>query len=187
VRENSHFSGSEALELSKVNRSCILVASEYKIECAVRADGTSPAREFLDLLRTGMWDGDPEVEEVPDDEQVRDYHRLVANMSYLARNGEPERQRDIRYLTNGLWEFAVYTKRLVFYDTDGAGAYTPKPRITTRSLSPHPDTDFWWFPDMDYTLRLANFWPKIGEQADPLDIQEALKIREEDLRHDREQ
>ena len=44
-------------------------------------------------------------------------------------------------------------------------------------------------PDMSYAevndyLRLANYWPKIGEKAGQLNIDEGRKIREEDLRHD---
>ncbi|WP_170981409.1 hypothetical protein [Nocardioides dongxiaopingii] len=167
-------------------RSCIVVGTEYEIACAVRSDGSSPARELLDLLKVGEWADDPDVERVPDPEQVRDYHRLIDMMRTLATAGEPERQRDVRYLRDGLWEFAVGAKRLVFYDTDGRGAFTPKPRIQDKGHAPYPDTEFWWFPLMDRQLRLANYWPKVSEKADPIDIEEAIKIREEDLRYDKE-
>ena len=188
VRHHSHFPHKVqegALELSKVIRSCIVIGEWYKIECAVRADGTSPAREFLNLVKTGMWEADPEVHDLPDDEQVRDYHRLINSMRYLATHGEPEHDNDVNDLEDGLWEFKCYTKRLVFYDTDGYGGYEPKLRIQERARSEYPELESWWFPKFDYTLRLANSWPKVGPVADPLDIQEAIRIREEDLKHDR--
>lgn len=171
--------------MSKVSRSCIVIGGWYTIECAVRADGSSPAREFLDLIKTGMWEEDPEVEEVPDDEQIKDYDRLVDIMRYLAREGCPQDPGDINYLGHGLWEFKCYTKRLVFYDTDGHGGYTPKVKLTDPSMSAYPDEESWFFPEMDRTLRLANAWPKVDQKADPLDIAEARRIREEDLKHDR--
>jgi hypothetical protein len=174
-----------ALELSKVTRSCIVKGEWYSIECAVRADGSSPAREFLDLLAAGMWESDPDVDKLPDDEQVRDYSRLIDVMLHVAKHGEPRRSGDVQYLHHGIWEFKVFNKRLAFYDTDGVGGYTEKPRIRDIAASPNPDTDHWWFPEMDYTLRLANSWPKTGELADPLDIEEARLIREEDLRYDK--
>lgn len=185
LRETSNRPDREALDLSKVNRSCIVVGEWHTIECAVRADGTSPAREFLDLIKTGTWEDDPEVEEIPDDEQVRDYHRLIDSLRYIAVHGEPRRPKDVNYLGFGLWEVKLYTKRLVFYDTNGHGGFLAKAKTKLRQDSNNPDSDMWWFPELDYSLRLANAWCKTDTKADPLDINEARRIREEDLAHDR--
>lgn len=157
----------------------------YEVECAVTASGNSPAREFLDELKEGMWADDPDSQEIPDDEQVKDYHRLINVIRFVATHGEPERARDVEYLRDGIWEFKVARKRLAFYDTDGAGSSVQKPKIRDIEDSPSPASQAWWFPEFDRVLRLANAWPKVDQKADQLDIDEAVKIREEDLQYDR--
>ena len=42
----------------------------------------------------------------------------------------------------------------------------------------------WWFPELDEELRLLNAWPKLGQKAPPLDIELAVTIAREDVRHD---
>lgn len=168
--------------MTNVRRS-LIIESELRVECAVRADGSSPARLFLDQLKEGMWT-DPSVAALPDPEQISDYNRFLNLMRDLARDQAPTRQGDIKYLGYGLWEFRVYTKRLVFYDTPGDGSYSVKAPIRNREMSPFPEEDTWWFPEMDRVIRLANCWPKVGQKADSKDIQLARAIREEDLAHD---
>jgi len=157
----------------------------YEVECAVRSDGSSPARQFLDELKKGMWSDDPDSDEIPDDEQIKDYHRLIHVIRYVAAEGEPERARDVEYLRDGIWEFKVARKRLAFYDTDGEGSFVPKPKVRRRDESPSPASPTWWFPTFDRVLRLANAWPKLGAKAEEVDMNEARDVREEDVSHDR--
>lgn len=178
----------QGLGLTKVQRSIIVQNDDsfwYEVQCAARADGSSPARGFLDELKEGIWADDPDSEEIPDDEQIKDYHRLINAIRYVARNGEPERKDDVKYLRDGIWEFRVASKRLAFFDTHGDGSFSAKPKISNRDDSPSPASDAWWFPEFDRILRLANAWPKVGEKARELDMDEAVRIREEDLAHDR--
>lgn len=158
----------------------------YAVECAVRADGSSPARDFLDLVQKGMWADDPDSESLPDDEQIKDYSRLITVMRHVGKTGEPGRARDVNYLRDGIWEFKVASKRIAFYVTDGKGSLEIRGKIRDRSDSPSPESLAWWFPSFEGTvIRLLNAWPKVDEAADPLDIDEAIEIREEDLGHDR--
>lgn len=110
---------------------------------------------------------------------------LLNKITHLAKYGEPERKDDITYLQDGLWEFKVARKRLAFFDTPGDGTYEPKGKVAHRADSPDPDSWAWWVPDFDQYIRLANYWPKIGEKAGQANIQEGRKIREEDLRYDK--
>lgn len=175
--------------MTTVSRSQILQEGKdwwYVVECAVRTDGSSPARAFLDLLKEGMWEDDPDVEAIPDDEQIKDYERLVHSMRFVGKNGEPERKDDVNYLRDGIWEFKVASKRLAFCVTDGQGSLEVKGKLASIADSPSPRSPAWWFPAFDGTrIRLLNAWPKVGQTAGQLDIDEAIQIREEDLAHDR--
>lgn len=157
----------------------------HTIEYAVRAGGSEPAKKFLDLLKEGMWEDDPDSESIPDDEQIKDWAKLLDKIRYFASHGEPERKDDVNSLQDGLWEFKVARKRLVFFDTPGDGTYDAKGKVRNRVDSAHPESPMWWVPEFDEYLRLANYWPKTDQTADPLDIEEGRKIREEDLDHDR--
>lgn len=171
--------------MSKLVRLIAAMGQYYTVEYARRADGSEPAKEFLDLLKEGMWADDPEADDLPHDEQIEDWHRFLELIRQMATEGEPMRAWDLNYLEEGLWEFKVYNKRLVFYDTPGDGNYTPKAKVRDRRESPEPDSEMWWVPTFDAHLRLANYWPKVGDRANPLDIEEGRRVREEDLNHDR--
>lgn len=171
--------------MPKLQRRMIAAGECYVVECAVRADRSEPAKEFLDLLKVGMWKDDPDSDSIPDDEQIQDWAVLLDKIKYLAKQGEPERKDDINYLDDGLWEFKVASKRLAFFDTPGDGSYEAKAKIIDRASSPHEDSWAWWVPDFDDYIRLANYWPKTEEKAGQFNIEEGRKIREEDLSHDR--
>lgn len=68
------------------------------IECAVRADGSSPGRDFIAALRNGSWT--TELEE----EQIHDHFKLLAKIEYLGQNGEPRKRDDVKHLEDGVWE-----------------------------------------------------------------------------------
>lgn len=176
--------------MTKVNRHVIFGGRKprdwmHHVACAVAADGeTSPAERFLKDLSEGVWEDDPDARELPDDEQMTDHQILRATMRELAENGVPERASQVNYLEHGVWEFKVGVKRLAFVDTDGKGGFIPKPKIRDRSESDYPDDDLWWFPVLDEHIRLLNAWGKRSQKADPVDIEKARTLGEEDRKHD---
>lgn len=156
------------------------------VECAVRGDGTSPAREWLDEMRAGTRTDDPRYQPPEDPEQIYDYHRMVAKIEHVGMYGCPHVRADVGHLREGIWEFRHGTRRLSYWDTPGDGTYTPKGEIADRRSLPEArqESDTWWYPDMDAVLRLGCAWDKTGQLAPPEKITEACDIRMEDLRHD---
>lgn len=150
---------------------------------AVRADGTEPARAFLEALRRGIWEPDPDAEEIPCDEQIRDCDWFFAAIRHWAKTGEPQYTRAVNDLEDGVWEFKHGAKRLSFYDTDGQGGYTAKLRI--QDSEDAIPGDFWDIPYFDREIRLGHAFPKVSQMTTPFDIDETLQVREEDLEHDR--
>ena len=173
-----------SLGLTKVKRVAIVEWQGFhQVDCALRGDGTSPAAEFLEQLRQGTWEDDPDSSAIPDDEQVTDHFKLLHKMQYVASHGEPERQGDVNYLHFGIWEFKVARKRIAFYDTDGRGNWTPKGKVADIRDAVE-GANIWWFPALDEELRLLNAWPKLEEKAPPSEIELAVTIAREDVRHD---
>jgi hypothetical protein len=173
--------------LTKLVRSVIVHADPsfcYAVEIARRTDGVHPARDFLDDLEKGMLDGDPDTEDLPDEEQIRDYPRLIDVIRGIATYGEPAHRRQVNYLEDGLWEFKYGRKRLAFFDTDGRGNHVPKPPQDIFT-STNVGSDYFWFPDFDPILRITNGWVKTDDAAPPEAIELAKLIREEDLEHDK--
>jgi len=161
----------------------------FVVECAVLEDESSPAWEFLEALRIGMWEPDPDATSLPSDEQIEDRASFFAMAKRLAQ-GLPtggSNGNQTNDLDDGIWEFKVGAKRLSWYDTDGVGGYRPKLRIRTRAESEYPeDDDAWWFPQIDEIIRLGYAFPKTDEQAGEFNIEETKRVRTEDLNHDRE-
>lgn len=154
------------------------------MECAVRSDGSEPAKTFLAELKRGMWREDAEAETFPHDEQIEDYYRFLDLISELAEHGCFARENDYNYLDQGVWELKVYTKRLSFFDTDGSGADNPKPKITDITLA-DTDDETWRFPSMDRLIRLGFAFPKLGDKTEPDFLREAVNTRKEDLARDK--
>ncbi|WP_410794081.1 hypothetical protein [Kribbella sp. C-35] len=171
-----------------VERQLVARGGWYVVECAIDANGVSPAADFLRALQEGVLEPDPDskVDELPDDAQIDDYTKFVTWAQLLADDGVPPYQRAVNDLDNGVWEFKKGSKRLTFYDTWGDGTYTPKLRYTDRRTCEYPDDDFWWFPKFDELIRLGHAFLKDGQKAPPADVTQAERIREEDLRHDRD-
>lgn len=158
----------------------------YEVEIAVRADGSMPARAFLDALKSKMLPNDPDDLQLPSDAQLGDYWHFIRACRHLAEYGEPKYSRQVNHLQDGVWEFKAGAKRISWYDTDGEGGYVAKPRIDDHRNSPNPDSDFWWFPDFDDTIRLGHSFVKTGRRTSDTDIELLLTTRGEDLDHDRE-
>jgi hypothetical protein len=171
--------------LAKVQRRLVCKGAWYDIEYAIRADGSSPARAFLDALKTGNWAPDPDAEKLPDIDQVNDRDQLLTMCMDLATLGVPPHRGAVNFLSDGIWEFKRGSKRMTFFDTRGDGTYSAKNRITDRHRSPYPDDDDWWFfPVFDKTIRLGHCFPKLGQATEKFDLSEAFAVRREDLSHD---
>lgn len=181
-----------ALVFAKVSRDVVYRGSGRAIhdaaECAVRADRSSPAREYITAMRNGARRDDPGYQPPKDQDQIHDYAYLLKKIQHVVEFGEPSTRTDVNDLDDGVWEFKHSNRRLSYWDTPGDGTFTPKPRVKDfNSTTPgkfHPD-DKWWYPEMDAVLRLGCAWEKDDDLAPPEKVQEALKIREEDAAHDR--
>lgn len=157
-----------------------------RIECAVRADRSSPGAAFWDRLSRGDWADDPYFAKPPDGDQIHNAAKILAKIEYVGKHGVPENKSDINSLREGIWEFRHHHHRLAYFDTPGDGTFTPKRRVRERStVDPNCSDEFWWYPHMDEVLRLTNGWAKEGQMAPPEAIELAIDIREEDVQHDR--
>lgn len=168
--------------MSIVTRRIVAKGAFYDVECGIAADGSSPAALFLDRLREGMWDGDPNDTDRPSDEQLYDYPRVIALVGYVARVGEPPHARAVNHLLSGIWEFKHGNKRISFYDTPGDGTWTEKRPV--RMPEEGSGGTYWWFPDFDEILRLGHCFAKQSQKARQEDVDRAVAVREEDIRYD---
>lgn len=167
-----------------MNRRLVIKGAFFDVECACIASGASPAAQFLDELRKGIWDGDPTDPDRPSDEQIHDYDLLLTILKHVVTHGEPPHATAVNYLDRGVWEFKFGNKRVTFFDTRGDGTWDEKPRIRDRA-SGVPDSEYWWFPEFDATIRLGHCFTKLAQTTDREDIAKALKVREEDIAHDK--
>lgn len=171
--------------MSKVDRELVATGELYVIECAVDANGDSPARDFLQALEGGIWEPDPDSEDLPDDAQIMDYDKFLNWFRHFAEMGLPMQWNSVNYLQSGIWEFKRARKRVSFFDTPGDGTYEPKPKVLDRRECEYPESDYWWLPDFDIYIRLGHAFPKTTQKTEDFDLDEAERIREEDLEHDR--
>lgn len=169
----------------RLERRLIVRGEFHDVHCAVRVDGACPAGEFLDALKAGMWGPDPDALELPDDEQISDWHWFLNAIRHWAQTGEPVHPRAVNDLNEGVWEFKHGKKRLSFYDTDGEGGYTPKLRILNHCNAEWPGNEHWQIPYFDELIRLGYAFPKVSQATPPYDLDESQRVREEDVAHDR--
>lgn len=166
--------------MAKVERVKVASGDAFLIECAVRADFSSPVSEFLDQLAAGRFEvrRNPELDSL--EAQSNLYMRFVAGMEFLAEHGElPQGSLTFNSLEDGIWEFKPGSLRVTFFDTDGRGNHIAKRRERNFVTGQIP-----WPDDYDYFLRLATAFEKRGRRAEPGHIYTAKKVREEDLEHD---
>ncbi|MBF7732542.1 MULTISPECIES: hypothetical protein [Rhodococcus] len=168
-----------------VERRLIVKGRLHEVRCALRSDWSCPAGEFLDLLKNGMWEPDPDAEKLPDDEQIRDRDWFLAAIKYWANEGEPIYSRAVNDLNDGVWEFKRGGKRLSFFDTDGIGGFEMKLRIENHAEAEFPDSEHWRIPGFDEQIRLGHAFPKLGGLTSAEDLGDSDVVREEDLAHDR--
>jgi hypothetical protein len=171
--------------LSKVERELVASGERHDVECAVEADGGSPALDFLRALERGMWEPDPDSTGLPDDAQLLDYDKFLNWLQHFSDAGEPMQWNSVNYLRYGIWEFKRASKRVSFYDTPGDGTTNPKEKILDRRTCEYPESDYWWLPNFDEYVRLGHSFPKTSQKTEEFDIEEAERIREEDLNHDK--
>ncbi|SDG88282.1 hypothetical protein SAMN04488590_2102 [Microbacterium sp. 77mftsu3.1] len=168
-----------SLPLPKVERTIVAEGSYSVVEGAVDADGVHPVVELLHLLGQNMWPN-PNVEELPDEYQTNQRSRLIALLELLAE-GEDLPPRSVNYLTDGIWELVVNDLRVTFYGTEGDGLL---------DLKEPPPRGFWTNASFegDYAsrIRVGHFFAKTGQKTLESEIQTAIRIRDEDLAHDRD-
>lgn len=166
-----------------MDRRAIVRGQFHQVDCAVRADGHSPAGQFLDALRDRTWERTETSE--PLDEQIDDYHWFLNAIRHWANTGEPVYRDAVKALEDGVWEFRHGDKRLTFYDTDGSGGYVPKLPIQHHADAEAPDSEFWQIPYFDRLIRLGHAFTEVSQKTLKHDLEESWKVREEDLEHDR--
>lgn len=160
-------------------------ASHRVVECAIRADLASPAADFVNQMKGGEWVEDPYFTAPPDENQVHDIGKIVAELEHIADWGYPSRMSAVNNLDDGIWEIKIGLHRLAYFDTPGDGTYTPKPRVDdSNDLPASLQNEFWQYPFMDPVLRLTNGFSKEHQKAPPGQVALALDIRDEDVAHD---
>lgn len=172
-----------SLRLAKVSRRVVVDGDFFEVSCAVAADGeTAPASSLLDELSSGMW-ADPNAESLPDEWQPKLRSRLLAHVKQLAAEGELPPSAYNR-LNDGIWELKVESIRATFYDTDGAGGWTPKlgDKIATWNGQHR-----WELPDdFDEYIRLGHCFAKETQRTPEEHLGASKAMREEDVHHDRQ-
>jgi hypothetical protein len=166
-----------------VERRGIARGELHYVECAIRENGSCPAGQFLDALKSGSWNHNDEAG--PSDEQIDDYHWFLDAIRHWTRTGEPKYKDAVKALKDGVWEFRHGDKRLTFYDTDGRGGYIAKHPILEHTKADAPDSQYWQIPNFGELIRLGHAFSKVSQKTLDRDLDEALRIREEDLAHDR--
>jgi len=166
-----------------MKRRTVVIGELHRVDCAVRNDGSSPAGDFLDALKTGKWESADDDKAT--DEQISDYHWFLNAMRHWANTGEPVYRGAINALQDGVWEFRHGDKRLTFYDTDGRGNYIAKLPIRNHEDADAPDSDYWEIPFFDNQIRIGHAFTKASQKTPRADLSESRKVREEDLSHDR--
>jgi hypothetical protein len=155
-----------------------------EIQCAIREDGSSPAFAFLASLCNGADVDDPKHDPPEDRDQIYDYAKLVAIIEHIGCYGHPRKTKDVKHLSDGVWELRHGVRRLSYWDISEDGVFNPKlPNSTADTSLKHGPDDR--YPDMDWFLRLGCGWHKDGDLAPPAKIEEAKLIRAEDAAHDR--
>ncbi|GCB01816.1 hypothetical protein [Mycolicibacterium sp. NCC-Tsukiji] len=163
-------------------RRAIVKGRFHQIDCAVRADGSSPAAQFLDSLKSGIWEHPTSAD--AQDEQITDYHWFLNAMRHWANTGEPVYRDAVKGLDNGVWEFRHGDKRLTFFDTDGDGGYTAKLPIRCYEEAEAPDSEYWQIPYFDDLIRVGHAFTKVSQKTPTHDLRQSQQVREEDLAHD---
>ncbi|MCU1616977.1 MAG: hypothetical protein JWO98_4517 [Frankiales bacterium] len=152
----------------------------------MRADLSSPARDLVEEMQRGDWADDPYFKSPPDEDQIHDVAKLLAELQTMVDYGRPSRPSAVRHLRDGVWELKYSVRRFVYFDTPGDGTYEPKvPVQDGHNLPIGQQDEFWQYPLMDEVLRLTNGFSKTGQKAPPEQIDLAIVIRDEDVQHDR--
>ncbi len=172
-----------------MGRKPLVRGRRHTIFPAIRADSTEPAIIFLDELRRKVWRPDSDHTPGsgwPDDQQETDHHSMMELLRRYADRGTGFKLKDINRLDHGIWEFKIRRKRLSYYDTDGHGNTSDRPKLQHPSQCTRGQLDPCWFvPDFDRQIRVGHAFPKRTDQTLKSDIHETLQVREEDLRRDR--
>lgn len=155
-----------------------------KVECAIRADGSSPAADFWLNLKSDVWPDEYAAFVHPDSEALHEYFQLVGLLEHLVKTGTPKYKDASKHLRNGIWEVRFSRIRMPYFDVDENGVNVPKlPNADRRLVDPNNEDDWWSYPHMDQTIRLTHGFIKSDERA-PEEYDIAEQIRAEDLNND---
>ncbi|MGP9490606.1 hypothetical protein ACT3UD_18235 [Glutamicibacter sp. 287] len=165
--------------MSKVERILIVDGGHCEVSHALRADKSVPAAEFLEALSRQNWP--IEDIELPDEKQPSFRSRMLACLRDIAE-GYDILIKDHNKLVDGIWELKADVLRLTFYDTDGAGKYTPK----EGSRVPPIQGNGWILDvtELDEYVRTGHAFSKSSQKTSRADLDEAIMVRKEDLHHD---
>ena len=171
------------LRLSKVERFVVADGQYFYVSCAFDSDGlTSPARDHLDSLKSGTWPND-DSPELPDETQVKLHRRIYAICEALANDGEILPRDACKPLRDGVWEIVVGNSRITFYDTTGFGEWTAK---HAEYYEDWRQKKIWLIPqDFDEHVRLGHVFEKVSQRTLEHDLEQAVRIRREDVAHDK--
>jgi len=156
----------------------------YEVSCAVESDGSSsPAWDLIEALRQGIW-MDPDAASLPDDAQLKVRSTIRSLLKMLAEKGRLP-AGNFNKLRDGVWEIKHTNLRLTFFDTRGDGTFVPKEgevEYDWRQQAYYPD-----LPEFDDYIRLGHHFakPENIRKTPEIDISESLRIRMEDLNHDK--
>lgn len=167
-----------SLGMTKMERTVVSDGDYYLVEHAMRADGSEPAKKFLDLLDVGM----VEIREITNpDEKQPGYKETLLGVIFDFADGEYVPPRFYNFLNDGIWEFKSGDVRISFYDTDGEGGYEPK---NWRRDSPFANAEL--PDDFDDFVRLGHCFAKPDRQTPKADLGLCANVREEDVTRDRD-
>jgi hypothetical protein len=152
-----------------------------RVECAVRSDGSSPAKDFWITLKDGAWPSGYAAYVHPDSDVVDEFYKVLGKLKRLVHTGLPIYEGASRYLMDGVWEIVHSRIRIPYFDVDENGYNSPKaPRTDRAAVDSEGIDDLWKYPDMDLVLRLTHGFIKHGD-SHPEEYALALQIRTEDL------
>lgn len=168
------------LLMTKVDRTIVVKGEWLEVAFAVRKDGSKPGGECLNFLKSKMWP-QPGIE-LPDEAQPAFYFQLISDLRDLADGIDLEAGRHNR-LRSGIWELKRDAVRLTFFDTDGRGGYVAKNGATKEDFDGSLQRQL-LTEELDEFVRVGFAFTKVSQMTPQSDILEALRVREEDLKHD---
>ena len=150
-----------------------------RIEFALDKNLDEPARQYLEAIKSkALAQIDPSA---PD---LNDFFAIILIFEELLKRGRRPNNLAVNCLNEGIWEVKKFTARVTYFDVDSNGDHTPKEwNDDIRDLDPGDRDDDWQYPRLDEILRLATGFTKKTQRAPSREIENAKRVRKEDLAH----